>query len=379
MALSIVHVSPHYPPYLGGQEKVVEALARYRLAQGLDVAVLTAMDRLWGAQRGSTPEQEGTVQVRRLRSLEVAHTAIMPSLPAELLRLRRNSLVHLHISQAFVTEAVYAVHLLRKLPYVAHLHVDVGPSGPAGVLLRAYKPLVLGPILRHAARVVVFTAEQRSATSVKYRIAPERIAVIPNGVDDTFYYSGLRLPREKPRLLFVGRLAGQKNLPLLFGALAGVSEHFETTIVGDGELEGKLRELADNLVLKNLRFHGRADGDELRDLYRNADIFVLPSEREGMPLVLLEALAMGLPVVATNIPGSRDVIKDGINGVLVPPDDTTALRKALVNVASDLNNYRRMSNEARRLADEYSWTAIGATFESLYAEIGGPPQSKRSD
>jgi glycosyltransferase involved in cell wall biosynthesis len=280
-------------------------------------------------------------------------------------------LVHLHISQAFVPEAVYAAHLLRKLPYVAHLHLDVGPPGPAGVLLRAYKPLVLGPVLRAAARVVVFTAEQRSAVSARYSIDPARIAVIPNGVEETFFYSGQRLLRAKPRLLFVGRLAGHKNLPLLLRALAGVSERFETTLVGDGKLEAKLRELAASLELQNVRFHGRADGDELRNLYRNADIFVLPSEREGMPLVLLEALAMGLPVVATDIPGSRDVIVDGINGVLVPPDDATALRKALLSVATDLDGYRRMSEASRRLATQYSWAEAGATFERLYAEVVG--------
>jgi glycosyltransferase involved in cell wall biosynthesis len=225
--------------------------------------------------------------------------------------------------------------------------------------------------LRNAARVVVFTAEQRSAVSARYSIDPARIVVIPNGVEKTFYYVGQRLPKANPRLLFVGRLAAQKNLPLLLRALVGISQRFETTLVGDGELEAKLRELAASLDLQNIRFHGRADGEELRDLYRNADIFVLPSEREGMPLVLLEALAMGLPVVATDIPGSRDVINDGINGVLVPPDDAPALRKALLSVASDLDGYRRMSDASRRLADQYSWAAVGDAFEELYAEVVG--------
>lgn len=377
MTPSIVHVAPHYPPYLGGLEKVVQALAEYRQSQGLDVAVLTALDRPWGAKDGTAFLHDGAVSVQRLRSVEVAHTVIMPSLPGKLLGLPRNSLIHLHVSQALVPEAVYGAYLLRKVPYVAHLHIDVGPSGPAGVLLRYYKPLVLGPILRNAARVVVFTDEQRSTMAAKYSIAPDRLAVIPNGVDESFYYSGQRLPKAKPQLLFVGRLASQKNLPLLLRALAGVSEQFETTLVGDGELEGKLKELAANLKLKNVRFHGRADGDELRELYRNADIFVLPSEREGMPLVLLEALAMGLPVVATDIPGTRDVINDGVNGVLVPPDDAAELQKALLDVASDPDRCQRMSDASRRLADQYSWAAVGATFERLYAEVSETSHDER--
>ena len=364
MALGVVHVTAHYPPFLGGLEKVVEALATYRSARGLDVAVLTSRDRV---SSGAGPDRTG--RVRRLRSWEVAHTAIIPGLPAELFRLPRRSVIHLHVAQAYVPEAVYATHLLRGLPYVAHLHLDVGPSGPAGVLLRAYKPLVLGSVLRASARVVVFTTEQRTVVAAKYRIDPAQIEVIPNGVEETFYYSGRRLVGAKPRLLYVGRLSVQKNLPLLLRALAGISERFETTLVGDGELEADLRNLAADLELRNVRFHGRADGAELRDLYRNADIFVLPSEREGMPLVLLEALAMGLPVVATDIPGSRDVIVHGVNGVLVPPDDATALREALLGVATDVNGYRRMSEASRRLAAQYSWAEVGARFERLYAGV----------
>jgi glycosyltransferase involved in cell wall biosynthesis len=271
-----------------------------------------------------------------------------------------------------VPEAVFAARVLRGLPYLAHVHLDVGPSGPAGALLRVYKPLILAPVLRKADRVVVFTEEQRSALSAKYRIDPERVVVIPNGVEDAFYYPDERVPRAKPRLLFVGRLSNQKNLPLLLQALAGVSDQFETTIVGDGELEAQLKELSAGLNLQNVRFYGRADGDELRNLYRNADIFVLPSEREGMPLVLLEALAMGLPVVATDIPGTRDVIHDGVNGRLVALGDAAALREALFSVTSSPETYRRMSEASRKFAHQYSWTAVGDMFERLYGEVVEP-------
>ena len=170
-------------------------------------------------------------------------------------------------------------------------------------------------------------------------------------------------------MLFAGRLVVQKNLPLLLRALDGVSERFETTLVGDGEAEADLRDLTSRLALQNVRFYGRASEGELRELYRDTDIFVLPSEREGMPLVLLEALAMGLPVVATDIPGTRDVIGHGVNGVLVPPDDAVALRKALLRVATDPDGYQRMSEAARRRSAQYSWAEIGAQFERVYAEV----------
>lgn len=360
----VVHVSAHYPPFLGGLEKVVQALAAYRRARNLDVKVLTSRDRLRSADCAG---ESGTVQ--RLRSWEVAHTAIIPGLPGSLLRLPRQSVIHLHVSQAFVPEAVLMAHRLCGLPFLAHVHIDVGPSGPLGGLLRAYKPLVLGPVLRAAASVVVFTDEQRAALAAAYGLDRSRIRVIPNGVDDTFFYPAPRIPPEKPRLLFVGRLAVQKNLPLLLHALTGISERFETVIVGAGELEAELKSTTVRLELANVQFYGRADSDDLRELYRTADIFVLPSEREGMPLVLLEAMAMGLPVVATDIPGNRDVIVDGVNGTLVPLDDPQALRQALLTIATDTDLYRRMSEASGRFSAQYSWGEIGARFENIYAEV----------
>jgi rhamnosyl/mannosyltransferase len=365
----IIHVASHYPPFLGGTEKVVESLALAQSQQGWSVHVLTSRDSR--SLDDGSPSQD---YVQRLAAWDIAHTAIIPGLLRQLLRKPRGAVVHLHIAQAFVPEMVYAAHLLRGLPYVAQLHLDVGPSGKAGFLLRVYKPLILKRVLRGAARVVVFSQEQRAAVAAKYSVDAARIAVVPNGVDDVFLHTGPRFPHLKPRLLFVGRLSVQKNLPQLLRALDGISDQFETTLVGEGELEAQLRQAARDLGLKNVQFHGRADGPELRELYRNADVFVLPSEREGMPLVLLEALAMGLPIVATDVPGNRDLVSDGQNGLLIPLGDAAALRQALLSFTTDPERYRRMSETSRRRAERYSWQAVSAEFEQIYAQVAGRAQ-----
>lgn len=110
-----------------------------------------------------------------------------------------------------------------------------------------------------------------------------------------------------------------------------------------------------------------ADGEDLIELFREADVFVLPSEREGMPLVLLEAMAMGLPTVATDIPGTRDVVVDRETGMLVPLDDSHAMQKALLDMVSDEEQYARMSKAAQSRAMRYSWDTIGEEFEEVYA------------
>jgi len=377
--ISVVHVAPHYPPSLGGLERVAESLATGQSRDGLDVEVLTsraAQPRASTAPGPATgrparpPTADETAQasprIRRFWSWTVAHTPVMPGLAVALLRLPRRSLIHLHVAQAFVPEAVFVAHLLRRHRYVAQLHLDVAPSGRAGFLLRIWKPAVLGPVLRRAAMVVVFTEEQRETTATRYRVDRPRIALIPNGVDMTRFTSAERTLHSPPRLLFVGRLSPQKNVPLLLRALAGMSADFETTLVGDGELEDELKQAVADLGLRNVSFHGRADGAELVELYRSADVFVLPSEREGMPLVLLEALAMGLPIVATDVPGNRDVVVDGQNGVLVPPEDAHRLREALLEVTRDPCQYKLLSARSRQLASKYSWDAIREQFIKLY-------------
>jgi glycosyltransferase involved in cell wall biosynthesis len=359
----VVHVTPHYPPSLGGLENVVASLAALRAARGLPVEVLTSRDRHSGK-----PGTEDPPFVRRLAAVEVAHTMVIPELPLHLLRLERGTVVHLHIAQAFTPESVWAAHRLRGLPYVAHLHLDAGPSGPAGGLLKVYKPVVLRRVLRGAGVVVVFTEEQAESVITTYGVHRAKVRVVPNGVDGSFLHPPRRLPSgRRPRLLFVGRLSVQKNVPQLLDALEGVSERFDTVLVGDGELAAELQERVARLGLAHVTFAGRADGAALRSRYEDADLFVLPSEREGMPLVLLEAMAMALPTVATDIPGTRDVVGDEV-GALVPLGDVAALRSALVELSSDPAAYARMSAAARARSETYTWERVTDRFERLYEE-----------
>ncbi len=294
---------------------------------------------------------------------------VIPELPLRLLRLERGTVVHLHIAQAFTPESVWAAHRLRGLPYIAHLHLDAGPSGPAGGLLKVYKPVVLRRVLRGAGIVVVFTHEQAESVIATYGVQPASVRVVPNGVDRSFLHPPRRPPTgRRPRLLFVGRLSVQKNVPQLLDALDGVSERFDTVLVGDGELEAELRERVARLGLVHVTFAGRADGAALRSRYTDADIFVLPSEREGMPLVLLEAMAMALPTVAADIPGTRDLIDSEV-GTLVPFGDAAALRSALVDLSADPAAYERMSAAALARAETFTWERVADRFEPLYADV----------
>jgi glycosyltransferase involved in cell wall biosynthesis len=360
----VVHVAARYPPALGGMEKVVQYLARSQHGLGVTVRVVTSAE----GRDELSPETEHFL-VSRLKSFNVFRTPLMPSLLPQLLRVDRDSIVHLHVSGAYTPEMVWLYSKLKRRPYVVHSHGDLGPSGGFGSLLfRIWKPLVLGLVIRQARAVVVLTEGDKSTLIRRFGVDPARTNVLHNGVDASFAYPDQRTVHAKPRLLFVGRMAAQKNLSLLLHALDGVSDRFETTLVGTGELEADLKATARELRLQNIHFYGVAQGSELVKLYREADVFVLPSVVEGMPLVLLEAMAMGLPIVATDVPGTRDLVTHNVNGLLTPVGDPEGLRAALLSVTSDVDRYQRMSRASRERVGKYSWDAVSAELERIYAK-----------
>jgi glycosyltransferase involved in cell wall biosynthesis/uncharacterized membrane protein len=359
---SVTHATPSYPPTLGGMEKVVQILARIQNQRGYKTKVLTS------DQNRPEVETEG-FPIQRLKTFVFANTRLMPSLPVKLARMSKRDIVHFHFASAYMPEVVWLMSKIRGLKYVAHMHLDFVPTSRLGFLLKLYKPYVLKYVLRSATAVVVFTKDQQKSLISQYGLQPTKVKVIPNGVEEKFYYDGKRSLHKKMRLLFVGRLEQQKNLSQLLYALDGVSDKFVTTIVGEGSLENSLKTLAKSLKLKNVKFVGRADGQVLLDHYKYADVFVLPSELEGMPLVLLEAMAMGLPIIATNVTGTRDVVGNNKNGLLIPFGDAKKLRAALLKLADNQKLYNKLSESSRAFAKQYSWSKVADKFENLYKDI----------
>jgi glycosyltransferase involved in cell wall biosynthesis len=292
-------------------------------------------------------------------------------LAVRLLTVGRQSIVHVHVAQAFVPEAVLVTSALRRRPYIAHFHLDVDPSGPFGVLLNTYKRRILGPFLRRAAAVIALSDQQASFLVSRYGVHRDRITVIPNGVNPSFYrpLASIDQPIAKgrmPRLLFVGRLDAQKNVPRLVDAMTHVSTEVELVIVGDGELRDEIARRIDRLGLTRVRLVGPARGGELVRWYRWADAFVLPSDKEGMPLVLLEAMAAGLAIVATDAPGTREVVQ-GV-GLLTQPNPES-LGAAIERVAADPDLLSNLSARSATRGIEFHWDASIRDLERLYDSV----------
>jgi glycosyltransferase involved in cell wall biosynthesis len=200
--------------------------------------------------------------------------------------------------------------------------------------------------------VIVTTAELRSELSGS--IAPERICLIPNGVDVEQFKPPTTLPEaDQPSILFVGRLAVQKNLTTLVQAVAKLRPPLPIRLdfVGEGPLRQELEQQCVSLGIE-ARFHGTMPHSHLPGFYQRATVFVLPSLIEGHPKVLLEAMACGMAIVASNAPGNREVIKDGINGLLFPTQDVDKLVDCLRQVLLKPELAQKMRLQARKTAVE---------------------------
>ncbi|ATY12113.1 glycosyltransferase family 1 protein [Amycolatopsis sp. AA4] len=358
----IVHLTPCYPPHLGGMEAVVQHLARQQARQH-DVTVLTTTV---GARDSPRREVVHGVATIRVPALDIAHTPVSPGLVPALLRMPKPAVWHLHAAHAVVPEQVALVAAVRRQPFLFHFHLDVDQSGKLGWLLPHYKKHVFARVLRAAAGVLVLTEAQREFVHTAYRVDPARIFTVPNGVSAEFFLPPR--PRREPvlRLLFVGRLSPQKNLARLLHALVRVRQPVVLDVVGDGEQRTRLAETVQRQGIAGVRFHGRLHGASLLHRYEQADLFVLPSDREGMSLAALEAMAAALPVLATDVPGNTELLR-GI-GALVPAD-SAALAAAIDEFATDEDFRRRTAAASARAAREFTWAAVAAQVEDVYAEV----------
>ncbi|MEY9930863.1 glycosyltransferase involved in cell wall biosynthesis [Catenulispora sp. GP43] len=369
----IVQVTPNYPPLLGGLERVVQILAT-RLAARHDVSVITTDNKAGGAPHRAV--EAGGVKVLRHRALTVAHTSLAPGIFGSLLRIRPGTVVHLHCATAVVPEQVWLSARMRGLKYILHFHMEVDASGPLGRLLPFYKTHLFGRVVRGAAGVIVLTESQRDFLAERYGVDRAKVYVVPNGVAEEFFLPP-RAANAKPatgseadplRLLFVGRLDVQKNVARLLDAMARVTEPVRLRLVGDGDLRQELLAQAGRLGLGDrVEFVGRKHGDDLLKEYAEAELFVLPSDREGMALVVLEAMAAGLPVLATAVPGNIETVQGA--GILVEPDPK-ALAAEIDNLARDRAALTAAAAAgAARVADS-RWDRVVAAIEDVYEQVG---------
>jgi phosphatidylinositol alpha-mannosyltransferase len=310
------------------------------VARGLEAEILAPAD---GPVEGIVPlgrtigfSWEGT----RTR------VALMPSTAARTARLvRRFDVVHVHepLLPAVGMTAVWAA----RTPVVGTFHM----VGRRPFWYRVWKPVVAPTAARLSARIAVSPA----ARDFVAQVLPGPYDLIPNAIDTHAFAPGERGGR---RIVFVGRPDPRKGLPVLLEALERLPEDVTLDVVGsNGDLGPRVRT------------HGRADDDERREVLATADVLCAPSlGGESFGLVLLEAMAAGLPVVASDIPGYAAVLPPDA-GRLVPPGDAGALASTLRQLLDDEALRARLGGAGRREVKRYDWDAVVGDVVAVYERV----------
>jgi phosphatidylinositol alpha-mannosyltransferase len=234
----------------------------------------------------------------------------------------------------------------------------------------------VGPALRTVSRrIAAPVAVSEAAARFVGRVMRGPVEIVPNGVDvGRFAEPGAPadgLPGER-RILWVNRLDPQKGFPTAvraFGALAAELEDVALVVAGDGADRDAVR-LLDEAVRDRVAMLGNVPHDRLPAYHAAAELFVAAATgQESFGIVLVEAMAAGLPVVATDIAGYREVVRDGVDGLLVPPNDPEALAAAFRRVLADAELAARLASSGRERARGYDWDVVAPRLEAIYRRV----------
>ncbi len=331
---------------------------------------------------------EGNVVIPTFPYLRLSHyiiklpLALMQNIPALTRAIRGSDLVIIRVPAANAILAFIITRLLKK-PIALFL---VGPPAAGALTKRHPSALRFGILLAARAEWMSISWIARHAATFAYGSHLAEHLRIRGVRDVSVTFTSLidrvaaKVDRSSgqvcPSILFVGRFAPEKGIDLLLQAMQmllveGMS--FRLDLVGSGPLEADLRSQA-QLADINVVFHGwLPDGPELAQALAGADLLVQPSRQEGIPKVLLLAMAHSLPIVATRVGGIPDIITNEVNGLLVPPEDPSCIAEAIRRLLTDSALRQQISAGAWDFADEHTaqkqistiWRCIKSTFPDL--------------
>ena len=374
--MRILVINSEYPPIGGGAGNASAHIAHQLATTGFMVAIVTS-------RFGSLPHREQSNYLTVYRIPAFRRNQDRSGALEQMLFFLSASFWTLGLIPRFKPDATLAffgvpsgavawlIKKIYKIPYVVSLRGgDVPGFRPYD--FRTFHKLsspFLRIIWKNASAVVANSKGLRDlALAFDARFD---IKIISNGVDLDRYKTDQR-DWEFPRLLSVGRIVHQKGLDLAMHALAGLKDiQWEWYIAGDGPQMPIMQSLAKELGIGDrVIFLGWQSREQLKESYKHSNVFLFPSRHEGMPNAVLEAMASGLPVIASCIAGSEELVIDSKTGYLVPSEDIESLRGALKKILNDPILRKQMGIASRRYVEEhYSWESTAQQYALLLEKV----------
>jgi len=362
--LKIGIVSSTYHPYPGGVPEHVYHTAEELKRLGHDVRVVTT-----NFGEGEAPNEEDVIRIGRSVNVPangsicpVAVDVRMRGKVRRMLERERFDVLHLH--EPLMPTLCLAVVAEANAPMVGTFHAN--NDGAFGYKL--FRPVLDGYFSRLTERIAVSPAARETVS----RHFGGEYHIIPNGVDVGRFSNAEPFESEEGefRILFVGRLEPRKGAKFLFRAMPSIMERVpgaRLIVVGSGPMSNYYRSHLPEEVTPRVEFVGRVSGADLARHYASADVYCSPATGgESFGIVLIEAMAAGAAVVASDIAGYRDVVDDGRTGLLSLSEDPGSIADAIARLARDDGLRARLVESAREDVWQYSWDRVTGRILEVY-------------
>lgn len=372
--MKIGQVSHSYPPRIGGIENYVYRLKRSLSEKGNEVNVYTTD---FGVAKKSVSELN-------VNYCKTNFSPLNNPISIELINKLRESdddIYHLHGYEFFST--LLATKILKNKPKILTQHGTLELKNDLiSFLLNNPYHIFLQYILDNMDKIIVLGEKDKKFLLKSFDISPQKITIIPNGIEIGKFVSVNRsnerfimkygLKKSSFKILFVGRLVEQKNAYKLLKSVNSYlkNENIEVIVIGDGKAEyiAKLKAIRDSRIhlLGKMNF-----GEELVAAYNISDLFVLLSQFEGLPTVLLEAMACGLPILTTPVGNIPEIIVSGRNGLFIDAsiDEKDLADKLKYFMYSDNSEMRH--NNSYLVKKRFNWLDISNKIYKIYENVLG--------
>ncbi len=376
--MKVAHLSCVAPPDIGGIGSVALREVAGLRARGVEATLFAPEPRTAMNDERRTKHDPSFVQ-RVPTAWRIGNSSWLKGIRPI---LRGFDVVHFH--WPYFGTADRLLFSPRDLPpAVVTFHMDAKAEGLEMVPITLERVLLQPLLLSRAEKIIVSSFDYAASSSVRglLRRDPSKFVELPFGVDTDVFSPGpsararFAVPDDASVVLFVGgldRAHAFKGISNLLQAVSQLDGKTHLLIVGEGELRSEYEEQARKLGIdRRTHFLGRLDDRSLVDAFRSADVFAFPSTSaaEAFGLVALEAQACGVPVVASDLPGLRTVVRQNETGVLVKPGSVEALASALYRVLSDGAFRARLADKTVAHAQAFSWDAHLDGLQKVYRDV----------
>lgn len=374
--MKLLLINNEFPPIGGGGSTVTKYAIRDLIRAGHEVTLITSQFK--GLKSRENVDGAAVIRipaVRRYKDYAAMWELVTFGVSALFYTLWYTKRNKVDLIQAYFAVpagwVAWIVKMVRGIPYGVYFGGSDIPGANPSRYKRVY-PLIT-PLLKAIWRGASFRTVCSHELKNLARVAdPEsEFIYVPNGVDTARFKPVERSQNPRVKLLFIGRLIPRKGFQRVIQALPKVralaKRLFEIEVVGTGAAREELDGLAEELKVSDLiRYAGTIPYDQLEKAYQSADVFVLTSLSEGMPSVILEAMGCGLPVVASNVGGNNEIVKEGENGYLIEGEDIETLAQKLAALINDEDLRTRLGQRSREMALQYDWKEIMGKYNELY-------------